>query len=306
VELWCLLQRVEGPQNASHNRDPMMKNPYNFSEEQIRRISEVSHLRKSQYYDIDVYGALDYMERRYVRPALSHLTCASPIVADCACGYGWLSFAFLLNGAAKAYLIDIDQGTLNAAREVAEIIGVESRCEFVISPLQEIKIPPFGVDVFASIETLEHVGKKNVKACLKVMASTTSQVVMFTTPNKLFPVIAHDSQVPFAHWLPRNARPAYARLFGRRDENYGNDFVWPWDLGPLQREFKPVSKYQMFDSLAEFDAFYPHYLPYLTEPFRYRQKPPFALRALTATLGKSLGRRAYWLAPNLASVWTRR
>jgi 2-polyprenyl-3-methyl-5-hydroxy-6-metoxy-1,4-benzoquinol methylase len=284
----------------------MMTKRYSLSDEQIRRISEVSHLRNSQYCDIDVCGALDYMERRYVRPALSHLTCASPIVADCACGYGWLSFAFLLNGAAKAYLIDIDQGTLNAAREIAEIIGVESRCEFVISPLQEITIPPPGVDVFASIETLEHVGKKNVKACLKVMASTTSQVVMFTTPNKLFPVIAHDSEVPFAHWLPRDWRPAYAKLFGRRDENYGNDFVWPWDLGPLEKEFKPVSKYQMFDSLAEFDAFYPHYLPYLTEPFRYRQKPPFGMRALTGTVGRSLGRRAYWLAPNLASVWTRR
>jgi len=122
----------------------------------------------------------------------------------------------------------------------------------------------------------------------------------------LFPVIAHDSQVPFAHWLPRDWRPAYARLFGRRDENYGNDFVWPWDLRPLENEFKPVSKYQMFGSLDEFDNFYPHYLPYLTEPFRYREKPPFGMRAMTAIAGKSLGRRAYWLAPNLASIWKRR
>lgn len=278
-----------------------------ITSEQYRAIQQVPYFRQGIYADLDVEKTLDYMTRRYVEPVAKRLDITNAIVADCAAGFGWVSFAFLQAGAKKAYVIEPEKHRLEAAREIAKILGLNNRCEFICALLEEVDLPPDSVDIFACIETLEHVGKPNVKTCLETMASVTKSVLLLTTPNRIFPVVAHDTKLPFAHWMPAWLRKPYSRAFRREKMDFGNYFIAPWALAPLHRKFKPDAQYTMFSSLEEFDEFYPHYLPYgRSESARYRKRPSTALRLFVSTAGRLFGNYAFSVSPNLATVWTRR
>ena len=275
--------------------------------EQSNAIKKVSYFNEGFYSNLDIDKTIDYMTQRYVQPCMKRLNITQATVADCAAGFGWVSFAFLYAGVKKAYLIEPDKDRLEAAREIAKIIGVEARCEFIHALLQEVHFPADSVDIFASIETLEHVGKTNVKDCVKTIARITRSVVLLTTPNQLFPIVAHDTALPFAHWLPSWLRKPYAYIFRKGNKDFGNHFLAPWDLQPLYYKFKPDSQYTMFSSLDEFDSFYPHYLPYGSKQSRrHRKQPSIALRSYIETTGRLLGNYAFALSPNLASVWVSR
>ncbi|QEX20427.1 hypothetical protein FRZ61_03440 [Hypericibacter adhaerens] len=272
-----------------------------------RQIRALPHLAEGSYRDLDIDGTIDFMTRRYVAPMAQRYDLSEAVLADGAAGYGWLSIAFLLRGGHEAILIDPDAERLANAREICRILGVANRCRFVNRTLQNTGLANDSVDIFASIETLEHVGRPNVRDCLQEIARITRDLVILTTPNRIFPVVAHDTMLPFAHWLPRPLRRCYAWSFGRLPLERGNSFLAPWDLKPLSWKFEPDSRISTFRSLDELKRFYPHYLPYGSNPAqRLRQRPNpllFRYQSLIATLLKT---RSYWLAPNLASVWVRR
>jgi hypothetical protein len=176
----------------------------------------------------------------------------------------------------------------------------------VPEPFERLTLDSDSVDIFASVETLEHVGGDNIRACIEIMARAARQAVLVTTPNFIFPMVAHDTHLPFAHWLPAALRRPYAHAFGRAHRDRGNAFVKPWQLRPLRRKFRSVTRYQTFATANEFRELYPYYLPYGTdEQRRYRQKPAVGLTLLHRMLGAAFGSRAYALAPNLAAVWIR-
>ncbi len=267
----------------------------------------IPYLREGIYRDLNIPLTLNYMTRRYVEPIKQRVDLTAATVADCAAGVGWLSFAFLLAGARRALLIDVDEPRLQAARALAYQLGVGSRCGFILSRLEDAPLGPDSVDIFPSIETLEHVGAANIRPCVEAIARCTRQAVVVTTPNFLFPLISHDTRLPVAHWLPPRLRQAYARAAGRAGEDGANSFAAPWQLLPLMRKFRPVSRYQTFGTLAEFDNFYPHYLPYGSdERMRHRRAPQRGQRMLHAALAKAFGPWSFILAPNLAAVWVRR
>ncbi len=259
------------------------------------------------YRDLDIELTLDYMRRRFVVPLSRHVDIGTSTIMDCAAGFGWLSFAYVLAGGKQAILVELDEQRLDAARAIAARLGVERRCLFVAPRIQDIDFGDDAVDVFASVETLEHVGRGNLRACVSNMARLARQAVMLTAPNFLFPVVAHDTELPVAHWLPAGLRHRYATARGRADMDRGNQFPLPWDLAALLAKFHPVSRYQTFASRAEFDRFYPHYMPYgPRHAKRYRTSPRPGQRILQTVLGAALGRYSFTLAPNLASIWLRR
>lgn len=278
-----------------------------ITSEQYRAIQQVPYFREGIYRDLDIEKTLDYMTRRYVQPCVKRLDITQAIVADCAAGFGWVSFAFLQAGAKKVYVIEPDKRRLEAAKEIATILGLDNRCEFICAILQEVDLPPDSVDIFACIETIEHVGKENVKVCVETIAKATRSLVLLTTPNRLFPVVAHDTKLPFAHWMSAWLRKPYARAFRKEKMDYNNYFIAPWELDPLYQKFKPDARYTMFSSLEEFDEFYPHYLPYgRKESARYRKRPSTPARLFVSTAGRLFGNYAFIVSPNLATVWTRR
>jgi 2-polyprenyl-3-methyl-5-hydroxy-6-metoxy-1,4-benzoquinol methylase len=278
--------------------------------EAARAIKEIAYLRDYDggiYRDLDLDLTLDYMRRRFVAPLESRIEIASATMVDSAAGFGWLSFAYLLAGGGRAILVEMDEPRLAAARDIATRLGVAERCTFRNEAIQDIDLPDDGADIFASIETLEHVGRGNIGASVRNIARIARRAVVLTTPNSLFPVIAHDTQLPFAHWLPGSLRHRYAAAARRAHLDRGNDFLGPWDLAPLRRKFRPVSRYQTFDSLADYDGFHPHYLPYgPDERRRHRARPKSGQRAMQIALATTMGPWSFALAPNLASLWLRR
>ena len=212
-------------------------------------LAEIDYLRNYDsgiYRDLDLELTLDYMRRRFVAPLARHLDLTAATLLDCASGFGWLAFAYLLAGGKHAVLVEMDAPRLDAARAIAARLGVERRCTFVTARIQDIDLGEDGVDIFASIETLEHVGRDNIGPAVRTMARTARRAVVLTTPNFLFPVVAHDTELPLAHWLPAGLRRRYAAAKGRAAMDRGNQFVMPWDLAPLAAKFRPVSRYQTF------------------------------------------------------------
>lgn len=259
----------------------------------------------SVYHDLNVGLTLDYMRRRYVAPLRPFLDIEQATMVDGGAGYGWLSFAYLQAGGRRAILIDQDAERLEAAARIAKMLGYADRCEFYCQPLQNLDICP--ADIFACIETLEHVGHENIQACIRAMASKSLKAIVLTTPNRWFPWVAHDTGLPLAHWMPLWLRTKYALAAGRKDREMTNAFLSPLDLYPLvESGFRPVSKYQTFTTYSEFVSFYPHYLPYGgDESTRYREKPKIGLATYVRVMGALAGRGSFAIAPNLASVWVR-
>jgi ubiquinone/menaquinone biosynthesis C-methylase UbiE len=275
-----------------------------------RGIGEIAYLRDygdGIYRDLDLNLTLDYMRRRFVAPLATRLDIEGATLLDCASGFGWLAFAYLLAGGARAILVEMDGSRLDAAEAIATRLGVGARCEFRRQRIEDINLADDGADIFASIETLEHVGRANIGAGVRNIARVAKSAVVLTTPNFLFPVVAHDTELPLAHWLPAAMRHRYAEAAGRADRDRGNEFLMPWDLAPLLAKFRPATRYQTFDTRAAYDGFYPHYMPYgPNDRQRHRARPKAGQRALHIALATMLGRWSFALAPNLASVWLRR
>jgi len=272
--------------------------------------NEIAYLRDYDcgiYRDLDIELTLDYMHRRFIAPLAAHIDISTASLLDCASGFGWLAFAYLLAGGRHATLVDMDAPRLEAARAIARQLGVEKRCTFRTEPIQDIDLPDDAIDIFASIETLEHVGRENVAASVRNMARLAKRAVILTTPNFLFPIVAHDTELPLAHWLPAGLRRRYAAAKGRTHLDRGNHFLVPWDLVPLAAKFRPATRFQTFATQADYDRFYPHYMPYgSNQAQRFRAAPKRGQRALHRVLAALLGRWSFTLAPSLASIWLRR
>ncbi|HEY5210791.1 MAG TPA: class I SAM-dependent methyltransferase [Stellaceae bacterium] len=286
------------------------RGPVTIPDETLRAIAAIPYLREYDdgiYRDLDIELTLDYMHRRFVVPLSRHLDIGSATLLDCASGFGWLAFAYLLAGGKHAALVEMSAPRLDAAHAIAQRLGVADRCSFRDERLQDIALADDGVDIFASIETLEHVGRPNIRDSVRNMARIAKHAVILTTPNALFPIVAHDTELPLAHWLPGGLRRRYADAAGRASLDRGNQFLAPWDLAPLMKKFRPASRYQTFATREEYDRFYPHYMPYGPhQAERYRTKQRAGQRQLQIALAGILGRYSFALAPNLASLWLRR
>jgi ubiquinone/menaquinone biosynthesis C-methylase UbiE len=281
-----------------------------FAPPRLGSLQDIDYLRHYDagiYRDLDIELTLDYMRRRFVVPVARHVDIAASTLLDCAAGFGWLAFAYVLAGGKQAILVEYDEERLDAARAIAQRLGIERRCYFIATRIQDIDLGDDSVDIFASIETLEHVGRANIPASIRNMSRIAKQAVVLTTPNFLFPVVAHDTELPLAHWLPAGLRHRYAQAKGRAALDRGNQFPLPWNLTPLAAKFRPASRYQTFGTRQDFDRFYPHYMPYgPNHAKRYRTSPRRGQRLLQIALAAALGRYSFALAPNLASVWLRR
>jgi cyclopropane fatty-acyl-phospholipid synthase-like methyltransferase len=266
----------------------------------------LNYFNQGMYGDLDWSATLDFMNRRYVQPLKQHLNIQNMTLADCAAGFGWLSFAWLQGGGGHAVLIEPDAPRLKAAQAIATQLGLQDRCTFINAVLQDCDLSVHRIDVFASIETLEHVGRPNIASCIQTMMATKPQALLITTPNFHFPVVAHDTRLPFCHWLPQQWRVPYAAAFNKTQQNEANDFVKASDLAPLTTHYKPVTRFQTFNTFAEFLAFYPHYLPYGAAAHRMRQAPSKALKCFVWLAGTLLGTRAWRCSPNLGAIWVKR
>jgi 2-polyprenyl-3-methyl-5-hydroxy-6-metoxy-1,4-benzoquinol methylase len=274
---------------------------FKLSTNQKEQILKIEYFKHSMYSNLLVEETLIYMVKRYVNPLQKVLEIRDSSLIDCGCGFGWLSFAYLLSGGKSATLCEIDGERLNAAKKIAQILQLDTKCTFITSPLQNLSTTENSFDIFVSVETLEHVGEKNIDSCIEIISRTAKKAVILTTPNKLFPLVFHDNKIPMSHWLPVRYRKKYLKLFHGSTENM-NDFVPAWKLGPIREKFRPVSRVLTFQSYKEWVSSYPFYSPYNKEN-REKLKPPFLLKALYFILSILFNKNSYLVSPNLCRLW---
>jgi len=275
-----------------------------ISTDQSKEIISLPFLSSTDYSNLDVEKTLEYMVKRYINPLKEKIDIAKSSFVDCGSGFGWLAFAYLLSGGKSATLCEIDSIRLKEAKNIAGILGLEKKCTFIDSAMQDLKFYENEFDIFASVETLEHVGENNIDKCLNVMARATNSIIILTTPNKFFPLVIHDNKIPFSHWVPSQFRNRYTSLFGL-NEKHPNDFVSPLRLKIFKNKFRPSSVTLTFASYRDWKSSYPFCSPY-NSGNRWKEKPPLVLKLLYWTLSIAFGRHCHLFAPNLCRMWIRK
>lgn len=284
-----------------------MKSSYSIdiSTEAVQKIKEIPHLKKSVYHDLDIPATLDFFARRFVIPLKALFDISQAAVIDSGTGYGWFSFAYLLLGGKAAIAADMDSARLAAAKEIATVLSLSERMEFIDAPIQNTPLAANSVELFVSIETLEHVGKNNIKPALRKIREIASEGVLITTPNKFFPVIAHDTRLPGAHWLPAAVRQRYAAAFGRERMNANNDFVSPFDMQVLTDKFRPATKCLIFKDFEGYQNHFPFYLPYDVKE-RWQMEAAGRKADYYRLVSALFGWHSYWLMPSLSHIFVRK
>ncbi|MBI2756444.1 MAG: class I SAM-dependent methyltransferase [Chloroflexi bacterium] len=97
---------------------------------------------------------------------------------------------------------------------------------FVEADLRSIPLPDNHFEAGICNAVVEHAGTREQQAALVREVCRVSRRVLFTTPNRAFPVELHTF-LPFAHWLPD---PAFRALLRRIGHSY---FAEIENLNPL-------------------------------------------------------------------------
>jgi hypothetical protein len=87
---------------------------------------------------------------------------------------------------------------------------------FVEADLRSIPLPDNYFDIGICNAVVEHAGTYDQQAALVREVCRVCRKVMFTTPNKDFPVEVHTF-VPFAHWLPDQQFRKVLRTLGHHE-----------------------------------------------------------------------------------------
>lgn len=273
----------------------------------IARIQSIANLQSSIYHDLDIPKTLEFFFKRYVEPISKFIDISDSVVVDCGTGHGWFSIAYIMAGGKAIIAADIDSERLVVAKKITEILSVDNKIYFIESPIHTIPLSSDEVDFFVSIETLEHVGKGYIRPSLIKIRSVASKGLLITTPNKIFPVIAHDTRLPFAHWLPQSIRRLYAKLFNREDLDDNNEFLFPWHINIFLEKFKPASSCLTFKDYSNFKNHYPFYLPYGSNENGRMNFNPSTLKAIYYWTASTLFRNySYWVMPSMAHIFLRR
>ena len=272
------------------------------NEAQAQAIRTIPHFARGAYRDIDLNGAVDFYVRRYVRPLASFVEIrAGDIVADIGAGYGWLSVAFALATGARVVAVDMNEPRLEAARCISEILGVADRIDCRIGHMGRLPLGDCEARVTYCIEVIEHIGRDC--AAIRDLSRVSAEALVITTPNLYFPVISHDTKLPFCHWLPLGLRARYAKICGRADRENDNLFWSPRALMRGLPDFEVVSPFLHYASRADYLSTFPFYLPYVGGGMRHSDG---RLKSVFYALAALLGRHSIYVMPSLACTLRRR
>jgi 2-polyprenyl-3-methyl-5-hydroxy-6-metoxy-1,4-benzoquinol methylase len=218
-----------------------------ISPEASRSISATPHFRESLEASLNVNDIISFYVHWFADPILQR---KPQSVADVGSGYGWLAIALALRSSPemnrRIVAIDVDERRITAARQIADFVGVSDRIEWCVASLGSLPFPDQCFDTVACIEVAEHIGKST--EMIVDLGRITRSTILIATPNLLFPLINHDTRLPFCHWLPVRWRNWYAKLFGRSHLQEGNRFWSPYGLQHTLSDFKRASNFLHFDN----------------------------------------------------------
>lgn len=263
-------------------------------------IGQLPHFGREEPAKLNTEQTIAHYRRHFV----DLLSCyplvggAPRTVADIGTGFGWLAISLALYTDHKVIALDADARRLATARKLAAILRVEHRIDWVLGTAAQL---PFGdqqIDVAFCVEVIEHL--PDCAPALNELARVTRQIAVITTPNKLFPIIAHDTGLPFCHWLPVSLRDTYAAAFGRKERQEGNLFLTPARLNIAFRDFHRLSRFLQFPSYAVYLKASQSLLP-----SHRRERLSHHLKSAYFQCAAGAGSRSVYFLPNLASVFAR-
>lgn len=268
----------------------------------LKKIKEVDCFARSQYGNLDIIKTLEFYTKRYVKqlPDFASID-QDTLIVDVGTGFGWLAMAFAFATPAKIVAIDANESRLNAGKEIAGILGIADRIDWRTGILGELPLEDKEADIVYCIEVIEHINKS--QEAIQDLSRISQNLVIVTTPNLWFPIIAHDTQLPFCHWLPIPLRKKYALLFNRHKREIDNLFWSPYLLQQAFREFKPVSQWLHYASYQDYQTTFPYYLPY-DRGRHVKELSP--IKKIYYGLVAKLGIYSHWLLPSLAYVFQRK
>lgn len=272
-----------------------------ISEDMIHDIRKVAYFARSQYSQPEIAETLAFYTNRFVRQLFDFTSVNNnTVIVDVGAGFGWLSMAFVYSTKAQVIAIDANEARLAAGKQIANILGVGNKIDWLSGTLGHLPLGEQEADVVYCVEVLEHTNKSTV--AVSDLCRVSKDLIILTTPNQWFPVIAHDTWLPFNHWLPIRMRRIYAKLFNRNNREYSNLFWSPFSLSENIVEFKAVSKWLHYVSYKKFKDTFPFYLPY--GKGEYVKKLTFTKRLCYAIVSR-FGIYSHWLLPSLSYVFRR-
>lgn len=272
-----------------------------ITQDMVDRIRCVEYFSQGHYSNLDIPATLTFYTDRYVKQLFDfrHIT-SETTIADVGAGFGWLCMAFACVTEAKIIAVEINEVRLDAAREIADILGIGDKIDWRVGGLGNLPLKDKETDVVYCIEVLEHVYKS--PDAINDLCRAAGDILILTTPNLWFPAIAHDTQLPFCHWLPIPLRKIYAKMFGRNDRENDNLFWSPYSLRKNMTGFKPVSRWLHYSSYKNHLDTFPFYLPYGTGSYISRMG---LLKKTYYDIASRFGMLSHWLLPSLAYVFKR-
>jgi SAM-dependent methyltransferase len=264
----------------------------------LAEIKQVPHFRDGIYANLDIPLTLEYFRRRFVAHCPS--TRKADVIADIGCGYGWLAMAFAAYTPCRVVAVDLDAARLEAGQKIAKLLGLADRIDWRVGSLCAIPMANGEADVTYCVEVLEHIDRD--RRGFAELDRVTSRYLILTTPNAAFPVVQHDTVLPFCHWLPMPLRDAYAHLAGRAHMQQGNRFWYPWDLRRGLGNFRRTSRFMHFPRVQAYFDLYPYYLPYGSG--EQRSAPSKAMRSYYR-MAAWFGGYSHLVLQNLAGTFER-
>ncbi len=271
------------------------------SEDMVSSIREIEHLSRGHYRNLDIEMTLAFYTDRYVKQIFEFKPVGSDTtIVDVGSGYGWLCMAFAYSTQARIIAIERDKERLEAGKEIANILGIADKIDWRVGSLEKLPLEEREADIVYCIEVLEHVYKS--EGAIHELCRVANDIVVVTTPNLWFPIIAHDTQLPFCHWLPIPMRKIYAKIFNRDKRENDNIFWSPYSLHKNMKGFRPISNWLHYSSYSKFKDTFPFYLPYGNGC--YVEKMGFIKKAYYDVVSR-LGHFSHWCVPSLSYVFQR-
>ena len=274
-----------------------------INKSQEHKIKELLIRNNSIYANLEINNTLEHFVKRYIKPLQSSVDIKKANAIDCGCGYGWFSFAYILSGGKHITMVEPDVKRLAIVKDIASILGITTdSASFINSSIENLNYNENTFDIFVSIETLEHIGKSSIKKSLEKINFLTSNIILLTTPNKFFPMIAHDTRIPFLHWFPIKYRKLVTRFVKKNSEH--NDFLSPFDISIFKNKFRCITSCLSFQSYNDYINQFPVYLPYgRNNKLRYLREPGIFKKVYYYIISRLCGTKSYYLMPSLSSIF---
>lgn len=272
-----------------------------ITEDQIFKIQQVKYYKESSYKILKIRETLEFYFKRYVYQLNDFIVLSDKtFILDIGAGFGWLSIAFAMTTPVTILAIEIDGERLKAAKKIARILNIENRIIWIIGKLGDLPLKDRAIDVGYCIEVIEHTYRD--PSVLEDLRRVADELLIITTPNLWFPIIAHDTSLPFCHWLPIPLRKFYAKLFNRVDRELDNLFWSPKKLEKALPNFQRTSTFSHYSTYKKYLDTFPFYNPYGS--FKYEFKLSIAKKIYYRLIPKTKKMGNYF-TPNLASVFKR-